>query len=402
MLKTVVLSPRQSQQEALHKLLPGATLVAIEPKSDAAMLEFSRAADQYRPDVLIMDCHECKPSMLGAVEHVCLRYPEMAMVLLCDGPDNEFIINAMRSGVREVLPLPLDEQALLSTISRAEQRSRQSPSSQDKRGRVIAFIASKGGSGTTFLATNAAYILAADTGAKVALMDFNLQFGDAALFVSDQSHNNTLADLAENIRRLDAALLRSSMIEVLPNFHLLPAPEDPGRATSIRAEHLEVLLSLARAQYDFVILDVGSLLNAATLKALDLADEVYPVLQETLPFIRDSKRLIHTLEALGYSQDKIRPLVNRYEKGGHISLEDVQSALGLKIFDTIPNSYEAVSSSVNQGIPILQIAKNDPVTKALQAFVQRLTGKAAEHKGGWLSRVFHRETKEKERNHVAA
>lgn len=388
-MKIVVLSARQTQQEALLNLLPGATLVATEFECDAAMAEFSRAADQYRPEVLIMDCHECKKSMLGTMEQVCMRYPEMAVILLCDNPVSDFIIDAMRSGVREVLSSPLDKQTLLSVISRAEQRLKQTPSVAHKRARIIAFIACKGGSGATFLATNAAYILAAETDSKVALLDLNMQFGDAALFVSDHPPANTLADLADNIGRLDAALLSSSMLEILPNYHLLPAPEDQGRAAGIRPEHVEVLLSLARAHYDYIFLDIGRLLNAATLKALDLADEVYPVLQETLPFIRDSKRLIHTLQALGYSVNKIRPLVNRHEKGGSIVLADVEAALGVKIFGTIPNSYEAVSSSVNQGIPILQIAKNDPVSKALIVLVQHLVGDVVEDKGGWLHRMFH-------------
>lgn len=390
-MKIVVLSARQTQQEAFLNLLPGATLVATEFECDAAMVEFNRAADQYRPDVLIMDCHDCKTSMLGTIEQVCMRYPEMAAIMLCDAPGSDFIISAMRAGVREVLSSPLDKEALLSAISRTEQRMSQTLSIAHKRGRVIAFIACKGGSGATFLATNAAYILAEESGAKVALLDLNMQFGDASLFVSDLAPANTLADLADNISRLDAAFLNSSMIEVLPNYHLLPAPEDPGRAAGIRPEHLEVLLSLARAHYDYVFLDIGRLLNAATLKALDLADEVYPVLQETLPFIRDSKRLIHTLQALGYSRNKIRPLVNRYEKGGNISLDDVESALGVKIFGTIPNSYESVSSSVNQGIPIVQIARNDPVTKALNVFVQHLAGEVVEDKKGWLGRMFHHE-----------
>ncbi len=390
MMKILVLSARQTQQEALLKLLPGATLVVTEFECDAAMAEFSRATDQYRPEILVMDCHECKKSMLGTIEQVCMRYPEMAVFLLCDNPSSDFIIAAMRSGVREVLSSPLDEHALLSAISRAEQRIKQTNSASHKRGQVIAFIACKGGSGATFLATNAAYILAAETDAKVALLDLNMQFGDAALFVSDRAPANTLSDLADNIGRLDISLLKSSMLEILPSYHLLPAPEDAGRAASIRPEHIEVVLSLARAHYDYVILDIGRLLNAATLKALDLADEVYPVMQETLPFIRDSKRLIHTLQSLGYSRDKIRPLVNRYEKGGSIGLADVELAIGVKIFETIPNSYESVSSSVNQGIPILKIAKNDPVTKALHVFVLRLVGDVEENKEGWISRIFRR------------
>jgi len=205
--------------------------------------------------------------------------------------------------------------------------------------------------------------------------------------VSDQVPSNTLADVASNISRLDATLLASSMVQVLPNFGLLAAPEDAERAVEVKPAHIDALLKLTKNQYDYVILDIGRTLNATSVKALDYADMIFVVLQETLPFVRDSKRLITALQSLGYPKDKVRLIVNRYEKGGDIGLEDVEATLGMKVFKTIPNSYEAVSASVNQGVPIMKIAKHDSVTKALQEIAQSLTEGLHGVKKSWLANL---------------
>ena len=58
-------------------------------------------------------------------------------------------------------------------------------------------------------------------------------------------------------------------------------------------------------------------------------------LQITLPFIRDARRLLDVLRSLGYSQEKIKLLVNRYEKGGDIRLETA-SLGGLLVTLSLP------------------------------------------------------------------
>ena len=111
-------------------------------------------------------------------------------------------------------------------------------------------------------------------------------------------------------------------------------------------------------------------------------------MHETLPFIRDSKRLLHALLSLGYPKEKVRLIINRYEKGGDIQLSDVEATLGMKVFETIPNSYEAVSASVNQGVPIMCIAKHDRVTKALLMLAEKLVPSSKVKNKNWFSRLF--------------
>ncbi|HZD54583.1 MAG TPA: hypothetical protein VE175_16155, partial [Woeseiaceae bacterium] len=158
-------------------------------------------------------------------------------------------------------------------------------------------------------------------------------------------------------------------------------PEDPGQAIEVKPEHVEALLNVAVSHYDFVILDVGRILDAVTIKALDRANYVFPVMQLTLPFVRDATRLIAAFRTLGYSREKIRLLVNRLERSSELKLHDVEHSLGLTAYKTLPNSYEAVAAAVNQGRAIASFARNNPVCKGLRELAQDLSPPSTEGAG---------------------
>lgn len=389
-MKIAILSSSHSHMEALRKVLLDASPEWRVFLFKDTLSELATVCEHEHPDLVILDGLCCKADNLGELERLLVSNPHLAVIELCEDVTQEFLISSMRAGVRDVLPLPLDNEVLLSAVSRIEKRLRPPTSSNSEaKGKVLAFIACKGGSGATFLATNLGYILAAKDNQKVAFLDLNLQFGDAALFVSDQVPANSITDVTENIARIDASFLAANMVHILPNYALLAAPENPEHSIGVKPEHVEKILKLARMNYDFVIMDIGRMLNAVSIRALDQADLIFPVLQETLPFIRDSKRLIHTLHGLGYDKEKIHLILNRHEKNGDIRLEDVETALSMRVFKAVPNSYAAVTTSVNQGIPIYEVDKRDHVTKILTEISHELVEAPQAKAGSWLSRVFH-------------
>lgn len=386
-MKIVAVSHNQHNLDELRRLLV-AEHSAIEASFFAGgVAQAESAVNKILPNLLIYDATHTNPMPLAGIELISLHHPNLAIILLTESPSPEFLTEAMRIGVREVLSLPLTDQSLRDAIWRLQKRSALIHASNHK-GKVLAFLACKGGSGATFLAVNLAYILAAAEGKRVALFDLNLHFGNASLFVHDHTPANTLSDICNNIQRLDASFLAASMVSVLPNFSILAAPESPERATDVKAEHIDALIELACRHYDFVILDISRSLDAVNVRALDRTDLLFPVLQETLPFIRDAKRLLATFRSLGYGQEKIQLIVNRYEKGGDIRLEDVEHTLGMKVAHIIPNSFKAVSASVNQGVAVMKIAPHDTVTKALLDMGKTLIDTPAEKPSGWISRLF--------------
>jgi pilus assembly protein CpaE len=378
-LKIAVISPNSAHLEDIGRYLQtpnGSRSVALH---EGGMSKVRVVADQQRPDLIILDsmCRDLEG--IPVLEYVGAQHPHTVIVMLCANHTPDFLIHAMRAGVREVLKSPVTKEVLLSAVERIEQRLGLAARPRDP-GTIAAFIPCKGGSGATFIATNLGYQLAAEN-KKVLLIDLNLQFGDAVLFIHDNKPATNLGDVARNIQRLDASFLAGNLVKISPNYGVLAAPEDPGQAIEIKPEHIDVLLNVAVNHYDFVILDSGRVLDAVTIKALDRANYVFPVMQLTLPFVRDANRMISAFRTLGYSKEKIRLLVNRFEKSSELKLSDVERSLGLSAFQTLPNSYDAVAAAVNHGRPIASFARTNPVTKGLQELAQSLIPPAAEATG---------------------
>lgn len=386
-LHITVVSPNQRTADHMVRTLQSAVSGIVVSAVVGPLQQLGTLSNQPVPDVLIVDSGCEGRSDLDQLERLGHIYPGIAFIVLCEQQSPDFLMLAMRAGVREVLPFPASAAALKAAIDRIEHKLGFSPK---KKGQIHAFISCKGGSGSTFLAANLAYALAAQGNKKVALFDFNLQFGDALLFLSDQKPSTTLSDVARGIHRLDPAFLASSMVNVGPNLSVLAAPEDPAHGMEVKPEHIDALLRIARQQYDFVILDVGRNLDAQTIKALDHADMIFPVLQMTLPFIRDGKRLLDVFRTLDYPKNKVHLVVNRYEKGGDIGIHDMEKSLGSKVLHTIPNHYEAVAASVNQGVPIALLARASPVSKAVCEWSESLARAPQQDSSNWIKRVFKR------------
>lgn len=337
-------------------------------------------------DLLILDGAMAPLAELDALERVQGAKRGMQIILLLEQQASDVLLRALRLGIREVVPVSELEGEVAPALQRLQ---RLASDKGDRRSVVLSFFSCKGGSGATFLAANLGYALAMTPGTKVLLIDLNLHFGDAHLLVSDRKPAISLADLSREIDRVDLAFLKGSMIDVLPNYGLIASPEDPARSREVRPAHVDTLLALARAEFDYVILDLGRSLDPVTVRALDQSDFVMPVLQLTIPFVREAKRFLQLLRQLDFPAAKVRPLLNRYQKTGDLSLDDVTRTLGMNIFATIPNHYSAVAGSVNQGVPIMKLARSNPVSRALERIAESFREQPAQ-RAGWLRKVMGR------------
>ncbi|TXF99123.1 AAA family ATPase [Massilia arenae] len=389
-MKIAVLSRNERHLIELSRQLrarPGSDEVDMIAGTAARL---STMADEAVPDLLIVDAPRADEGELDQLERLGHLFPRMAFIVLSEDLSQDFLLRAMRAGVREVLaakPLPADLVAAVDHV--AEKLGSQGAA----QGRVLAFISCKGGSGSTFLATNLAYALSAGGAKRVALIDMNLQFGDASLFVSDSKPLATLSDVATQIHRLDPSFLSSSMVSVTPNFSVLAAPSDPAHASDVKPEHIDAIIKLARRQYDFIVLDVGRSLDPVSIRALDHADTIYPVLQTTLPYIRDGKRLLTVFRNLEYGNDKVELIVNRHDNNSDIRLKDLEEAFDTTHLRTMPNHYDAAARSVNQGVPVTRLAPDSQLSMALMTMARGLTGEIAPVQGASLMTRFFKRRK---------
>lgn len=330
------------------------------------------------PDVVILDVSDGKHHEFELAARFNAQYKNMAFMMMSEDNSTELLLKAIRSGFSEVITLPLSEQSLIQALDRHQSKQLTNANQQSK---VISVISCKGGSGATFIATNLGYILATLFKKNVLLIDINQYFGDASMYVTDKKPGMTLADVCNQMHRLDFAFLESSLITVTRNYKILAAAESPDSAVDIKPEHLDTIIRMARNNYDYIILDVGRQIDALTVKGLDLSDTIFAVMQLVLPYIRDARNLLNVFKSLGYSQNKVQMIVNRYDKASKIKLSDLSGAISVDNLITLPNEYVAVTDSVNQGVSVYQLFKNNAVSKVLVRIAEDITKTQIKEKG---------------------
>lgn len=365
-MKIALISPNTNHLREMANVLSGLShqVVTVE----GGKTKMRQVAEQESPDLMLVEGMCCDPSDLAQVEYVASHHPRMAVVLSCSTHTPEFLIQSMRAGVREVLPSPADSASLAAMVGRVEAKLNGGQSSN--LGKILAFLPCKGGSGATFLATNLGFHLAQSH--SVLLIDLNLQFGDAVSVLHDGRPASTIADLAQGIARLDASLLAASAVEVAPNYSILAAPDDMAQAIEIKPEHVDAILKLAVTQYDFVILDMSRAIDPLSIRALDRAHRIYPVLQLGLPAIRNARQLLAAFGSLGYRPEKTELIVNRFEKTSPIGLDDLARALGSVPVRTVPNSYKDVRTAIDQGVALSTLSRGSSVVRSLSEFAESL------------------------------
>jgi pilus assembly protein CpaE len=332
---------------------------------------------------------------LRQLEQLLARKPLVQVIWLTEEAGKDELVRAMRNGVREVLNLPLHRAELLQALARVARRPAQADDTQtDKtqlgsaatRHRMIAFLPAKGGSGATLVSTQVAERMAAEFGRHCALLDLDLQCGDASFALSSGQPAHALTELTQHTERLDAQLLQGCMHAVRPGLALLAAPTDPQASWSVTPAQLQAVLTLARESYDTVLLDLGCSWDALSLQAVEMADEVVIVAQNLLPHVRDAQRLVGILRALGCDEGKLRLVLNRFDPDSSISAAHVQAVVGLPVYCTLPDRPAEAAQSVNLGKPLGEVARRSELLQALRLLSAQLLDVPAPREHGWMQR----------------
>ncbi|MGB9180047.1 MAG: AAA family ATPase [Pyrinomonadaceae bacterium] len=327
------------------------------------------------------------------IERLSVECPQTAIISAAPNASPDLIIRSMRAGARDFLRLPVIPEEFKGILDRTEEFCAGQVAAPKKKGRLIAVFSSKGGCGTSFLATN----MAASTGAPTVLVDLNLQAGDLPLFLGVEP-KYSIADLVENRARLDDSLMASYITPYSANLSLLAAPREADSADDIEPEHIFEALEKLRERYDYVVLDPQHTFDAITLAALDQADDIVLVLTLDIPAIRSAQRSLEIFDRLGYSRSKVRVIVNRWSKQIDLDLQQVERFLNEKVVGFVPSDYQTAVSSINLGQPLVHSDASSKIGIEIKRITATLTGNplnvaedAAEGRSIWNS-IFRRKS----------
>ena len=280
----------------------------------------------------------------------------------------------MRQGVREFFPLPAAGEEVRLALWRFKERRRGRDGQRSASlGRVIDVFGAKGGVGTTSMAVNlAASCLSQRPGGSVALMDMNLPFGEAQLFL-DLAPKYHWGEVLGNIGRLDATYLMSVMSRHASGLYLLAPPSRLDDLQMATPDNISRLLELMRQVFDTVVIDLGMYLDEITLKVMEISDAIVLVGVQNLACLANIRRFLDNIRQGGVGlEDKLRLVINRHLAESDLVVEDMEKALGQTVYWRIPNDYKTTLTAINQGKTLLETAPKAAVTRAVLDLAQAL------------------------------
>lgn len=303
------------------------------------------------------------------IQRLSTESPKTALISAAHDASPDLLLQSLRAGAREFLQLPIRAAELKTVLDRIAQICDAQVEAPKKKGRMLAVFSSKGGCGTSFIATN----LAACAGARTVLVDLNLQAGDLPLFLG-VNPKYSFADMAENRTRLDEALIKSFVTPYSSNLSLLAAPKEADSADEIEPEHVFDVLRRLRESYDYVVLDPQHTFDSITLAALDQSDEILLVLTLDIPAIRSTQRSLEIFDRLGYPRKKVRIVVNRWSKQIDLDLQQVEKFLGEPVIGYVPSDYQTAVNSINMGQPLVHSDGNSKIALEIKRIARTIAG----------------------------
>jgi len=389
-LRLAVVDPNERNREALKRLLLEMDSVWLE--AECSRYEFFEdIARQCQPDVALVALDENPARAMELIESL-RNLPGCSLVALSRSSDGELILRAIRAGAREFLTQPLDESELQMALDRIGHSQAQSGSARQRSGVCIAVAGAGGGVGTTSLAVNLGCALAADDSHSVALVDLDMALGDADVFL-DTIPDYTLADVSQNMSRMDFSLLKKSMTQHRSGLYLLPRPVHLQEVSQVGPEDVRRVLGLLKASFTHVIVDLSKSYSELDMAALAESDQVLLVTQLDIPCLRNVVRLSMSFDEVDGLRDKTRVVVNRVGlDAGQIGVKKAQDTIGRDVFWQVPNDYRTMGEVRNNGVPLLEQFPKAGITQSIVGLAAALDGgdaaSATERVGGassWLN-----------------
>lgn len=310
--------------------------------------------------------------------------PDLGVLLVMDSLDIDGLRDAMRAGVREVLPAQTSSEELQQAVGRltdvviplpahptpAPEPPRSAPVKRD-HGRLVMVCSAKGGTGVSSVAVNLAAALA-QTGRTVSLCDADPVFGDLPLLLGMKTR--TELEPGELPKKLkpeevieELSLHEPTGVQLFTMFRArMPLNDMP------RDLVLAVFDGLQAAS-DIAIVDMPApLVNVAEF--LVAADELFLVAGTDVAALKNLRLAVQLMGRAGLPIDKAWMVLNRIRNIADFEPAGYKQIVGLPVVCALPDSTALLAAGENAEV-LVEHSPRDQTARAFTKFAQDLAGR---------------------------
>ncbi len=261
--------------------------------------------------------------------------------------------------------------------------------------RTVLVFSGKGGVGKSVVATNLATALAAG-GARVALVDLNLQYGDVGVLLHLEAHSISIDAVAQHGDDIGGDVLEDALATSADGVRVLLAPSSPELSDLVSPAALEAILSQLTRRFDYVVVDLPPHLEERIVGVMEVADQILLVSSYGITSVKDTKVTLRLLQSLGVERERVALVLNQTRPRSTFPADEVERALRFPVLSHLP--YEPrMDESVDSGRPLVAGEPRSGFSRQLALVVDHVARergagagtKVRRHAAGWRLRMRH-------------
>ena len=340
---------------------------------------------QVTPNLLIVETRltgEEALNELDSLAEVC--DPATKVVVVGRVNDDSLYRELMRRGASEYLVAPLAPLQLIEVISGLYTDRDSAPI-----GKVVAFVAARGGAGSSTLSHNVAWAIAEEMHIETTIVDLDLPFGTCGLDFNDESSQG-VADALSAPERLDDVLLDRLLLKRGEHLSLFTAPAALERDYDAVPESYEAVIDAVRQSCPCVILDLPHGWSPWIRACLMAADEIVVVATPDLTSLRNAKNLIEIVKNSRPNDQPPRLVLNQVNqpKRPEIPPKDFAETMGVAPSAVLPFDPGLFGTAANNGQMLLEVQPKAAISESLRRLARTVTGRTDEAQAKNSSSIF--------------
>lgn len=308
------------------------------------------------------------------------------VILLAESLSPASMHALMRAGADDFAPLPLPSSALADSAARLRFSRSGGVTGESREGLIYPVYAAAGGVGATTFSVNLAWELALETakaGKKVALLDFNFQYGTVATYL-DLPRREAIYELLSDTSTLDEEGLGQALTTYGGKMSILTAPMDVLPLDIIGPDDVRVLLDIVRRNFDFIVVDLPQTLTHWSDLVLTESEEFFAMMETDMRSAQNMLRFLRAVKAEELPIEKVSVCLSRAPSFTDLSGKNraarLEKSLGVEFTVRLPDGGKQVPVACDHGAPLAKAAKNNPLRKEIRKVAQRLIKTAADAK----------------------
>jgi pilus assembly protein CpaE len=346
MLRGLVLGSEHSNWPALHRALQSTGRFSWLRRFDSIRdpHTLSRILRVHSPHIVILDL-AAYPDLDSLLDLLSRASPSALMMAAGAGVEGQVLLQLMRVGIQEYLPIPCGQEEARSLLDRVEARLAKYLPAVDFTEMLFAWLPAKAGVGTSTLAAYISLALAQQLKQRALLVDLDVNNG-LVPFLLRLSNPHSMVDILSRDLELDEEFWNKLVIRH-DGLDVLASGESSFGGRLDPARVIE-LLAVARRLYQTLCIDLSGEMEDYSVAVMQESKDILLVCTPEAAVLHMARRRLARLKALGLG-DRVRVIVNRVSSVGFVSAEQIPALLGQEVYATIRNDYRLIGEALLAG-----------------------------------------------------